>query len=125
LLALIGNEKRQRDNTIKLEHLTIMCGKSTVPTATVQLKINDEVKTASAFGDGPVDAAFIAVRDIIKRKIRLEEYLVQAITGGSNDLGKVHVQITNKNKTYDGFSADTDIVTASVEAYIDAINKMF
>jgi 2-isopropylmalate synthase len=125
LLALIGNEKRQRDNTIKLEHLTIMCGKSTVPTATVQLKINDEVKTASAFGDGPVDAAFIAVRDIIKRKIRLEEYLVQAITGGSNDLGKVHVQITNKNKTYYGFSADTDIVTASVEAYIDAINKMF
>ena len=124
LLALIGKEKRHKDNAIKLEHLTIMCGKSAVPTATVQLKIKDEIYTASATGDGPVDAAFIAVRDIIKKKIRVEEYLVQAITGGSNDLGKVHVQIINNKKTFYGFSADTDIVTASVEAYIDAINKI-
>jgi len=49
---------------------------------------------------------------------------VQAITRGSNDIGKVHVQIENKGKMYYGFSGNTDIITASVEAFVDAINKI-
>ena len=53
----------------------------------------------------------------------VEEFLVQAITRGCDDVGKVHIQIENRGNIYYGFSANTDIVTASVEAFIDAISK--
>ncbi len=61
---------------------------------------------------------------IIKKKVRLEEFLVQAITRGSDDLGKVHVQISYKGNIYYGFGGSTDIITASVEAFIDAISNI-
>ena len=61
---------------------------------------------------------------LIKRKVTLEEFLIQAITRGSDDLGKVHVEIENRGQTYYGFSANTDIITASVEAFLDAIGKV-
>ena len=74
--------------------------------------------------NGPVDAAFKAVKKLVRHKVRLEEFLVQAITRGTDDLGKVHIQIENRGKLYYGFSGNTDIITASVEAFIDAINKI-
>jgi len=70
-----------------------------------------------------VDAALNAVKAIVKEEMELKEFLIQAITRGSDDTGKVHMQITKDAKTYYGFGTDTDIVTASVEAYLDAINK--
>ena len=71
-----------------------------------------------------MDAAFNAVKQIIHPKVILEEFLIQAITRGSDDMGKVHVQIAYKGRHYYGFSADTDVVTASTEAFIDAISKI-
>ena len=71
-----------------------------------------------------LDAAFNAVKQIIRKTVTLEEFLIQAITRGSDDIGKVHVQLENKGNLYYGFSANTDIVTASVEAFIDAISKI-
>ena len=56
--------------------------------------------------------------------MHLEEFLIQAITKGSDDIGKVHIQVEHQGKTYYGFSANTDIITASVEAFIDAIDKI-
>ena len=56
--------------------------------------------------------------------MHLEEFLVQAITKGSDDFGKVHIQVAHMDKIYYGFSANTDIVTAAVEAFIDAISKI-
>ena len=56
--------------------------------------------------------------------IRIEEFLIQAITRGSDDMGKVHMQVEHKNVVYYGFSASTDIITASVEAFIDAMSQI-
>jgi 2-isopropylmalate synthase len=56
--------------------------------------------------------------------VHLEEFLIQAITRGSDDLGKVHVQVEHQEKIYYGFGTNTDIITASVEAFIDAISKI-
>jgi len=92
--------------------------------ATVRLRINNEIHSATASGNGPIDAAFTAVKQLIKRKVNLEEFLIQAITRGSDDLGKVHVQIENRGKLYYGFSASTDIITGAVEAFVDAISKI-
>jgi 2-isopropylmalate synthase len=99
-------------------------GKNTIPVATVTLNMGGEVHTATSEGNGPIDAAFSAVRMIVTQKAKLEEFLIQAITRGSNDLGKVHVTVEYKSVMYYGFSASTDIITASVEAYIDALAQI-
>jgi 2-isopropylmalate synthase len=124
LEVLVGKEETSKIGKIKLVHLQVLAGKSTIPMATVTLSINDELFTATEAGNGPVDASFSAVKSIVHHKVRLEEYLVQAITRGTDDLGKVHVQIENKGRVYYGFSGNTDIITASVEAFIDAINRI-
>ena len=123
LQVLMGTYKKE-DRNIKLELLQVIAGKSAIPTAMVRVRINGVVHTSTATGNGPIDAAFSAIKQLIKRKVTLEEYLVQAITKGSDDLGKVHVQIENRGQTYYGFSANTDIITASVEAFLDAIGKI-
>ena len=124
LYVLAGVKKALLNRNIKLEHLQVICGQSTIPTATVTLNIEGESFTSSSTGNGPIDAAFSAVKQLIQKNISLEEFLVQAITRGSNDLGKVHIQVENKGSIYYGFSANTDIITASVEAFLDAISKI-
>ncbi|MBN2763233.1 MAG: 2-isopropylmalate synthase, partial [Bacteroidales bacterium] len=121
LVGISGSHDRKK---IQLERLQVLCGSSTIPVATVSLNYEGELITSTASGIGPIDAAFNAVRELIHHKFKLEEYLVQAITKGSDDLGKVHVQIENRGRYYYGFSGNTDIVTASVEALIDALNRI-
>ena len=124
LEVLAGREKQKGKRPIELVSLQVMCGKSTIPTATVQVSFKGDVFTETASGNGPIDASFTAVKNLVKRRVRLEEFLIQAITRGSDDLGKVHVQIEHKGDNYYGFSAHTDIVTASVEAFLDALGKI-
>lgn len=112
------------EKSLKLDLLQVSCGKSLIPVATVGMKINGEVHYATASGNGPIDASFSAVRQLISRTVHLEEFLIQAITKGSDDLGKVHIQVEHQGQTYYGFSANTDIITASVEAFIDALAKI-
>lgn len=124
LEILVGNENSKKNRSLKLESLQVVCGLSTIPTATVQVSFDGDVFTETASGNGPVDAAYNAIKSITKRRVHVEEYLVQAITRGSDDLGKVHVQISHKGKMFHGFAANTDIVTASVESFLDAISKI-
>jgi 2-isopropylmalate synthase len=109
---------------LHLSRLQVLCGKGTSPVATVHLVWDGECHTATAEGNGPVDASINAVKEILKKKVRIEEFLIQAITRGSDDLGKVHMQVEHKNIVYYGFSASTDIITASVEAFIDAMSQI-
>lgn len=123
LSILMGNPTSGQAK-VKLEFLQVVSGKTTAPMATVRLTLDGELKSATSAGNGPVDAAINAVKEIVLRKgIVLQEFLIQAITRGSNDVGKVHMQVEWDGMTFYGFSANTDIVTASVEAYLDAINK--
>ncbi len=122
-LASLMNQTAKTEKSISLEFLQVVSGKTTVPMATVRLMLNGEIHSATEAGNGPVDAAINAVKSIINEKMELKEFLIQAITRGSDDTGKVHMQIQHNGKIYYGFGADTDIVTASVEAYLDAVNK--
>jgi 2-isopropylmalate synthase len=123
LLVLLG-EMGKGDRRIKLGFLQVVTGKDMVPMATVKLNISDEEFSATESGNGPVDAALCAVKSIIQRELILTEFLIQAITRGSDDLGKVHMQVESEGNLYNGFGANTDIITASVEAFIDAVNKI-
>ncbi len=123
-IRILTGEVFQGEKSLKLEMLQVTCGKSAIPVATVGIKINGEIHTSTASGNGPIDAAFTAVRTLISKTVHLEEFLVQAITKGSDDLGKVHIQVEHEGKIFYGFSAHTDIITASVEAFIDAISNI-
>lgn len=123
LLVLIGKDKRDEQRAIKLNSLQVVCGKSMIPSATVSLYIQGEKKSETAMGDGPVDASYNAVKKLIPKRLKLLEFLIQGFNNGSDDFGQVNVQIECDSKIYYGFGADTDIVTASVEAFVDAISK--
>ena len=124
LYIIAGVTQDKLKQRMHVKYLQVVCGKNAIPMATVKLLIDGEECVATSSGNGPVDAAFKAVRSLVHRKINLEEYLVQAITRGTDDVGQVHIQIENKGNIYYGFSANTDIVTASVEAYVNAISKI-
>jgi 2-isopropylmalate synthase len=123
-IRILTGEVFHGEKPLKLEMLQVTCGKSSIPVATVGVKINGEIHTTTATGNGPIDASFTAVKQLISKTVHLEEFLIQAITKGSDDLGKVHIQVEHQGKIYYGFSANTDIITASVEAFIDAIAKI-
>jgi 2-isopropylmalate synthase len=92
--------------------------------AKLKLRVHGKSHEASSEGSGPVDAATNCIDKILNKDFTIEEYLVQAITGGSKDTSKVHMQVKIGDRVTTGFGADTDIVVASVHAYIDALNKI-
>jgi 2-isopropylmalate synthase len=123
-VALLVGDVKKEERRIKLDFLQVVTGKNLIPMATIRLNIAGEIFSATMSGNGPVDATIKAIKAIIHRKTVLHEFLIQAITKGSDDVGKVHMQVVFEGKVYYGFAAHTDIITASAEAFIDAINKM-
>ncbi|MDD6365104.1 MAG: 2-isopropylmalate synthase [Bacteroidales bacterium] len=122
LLVLAGAE-RASNRHVKLDFLQVTSGMGVRPVASIGLDIAGEKFEAAATGNGPVDASINALKKIISRTMTIKEFTIQNITKGSDDLGKVHMQVEHDGHIYYGFGANTDIVTASVEAYIDCINK--
>ncbi len=123
-IALLVGDATRKERRIKLDFLQVFSGKSLKPMSNVVLDIAGEKFEATASGNGPVDAAIKAVKQIIHRQVIIDEFLVQAINHGSDDVGKVHMQVEHEDSIYHGFGANTDIITASVEAFLDAINKI-
>ena len=110
-------------HAVKLDFLQVTTGKGVKSVASIGLDISNQKFEAAASGNGPVDAAIKALKKIIMKQMTLKEFTIQAISKGSDDVGKVHMQVEYNGSLYYGFGANTDIVTASVEAYIDCINK--
>lgn len=122
ILMLAGADTAS-DHAVKLDYLQVTTGKGVKSVASIGLDISGQKFEEAASGNGPVDAAIKALKRIITKNMTLKEFTIQAIDKGSDDVGKVHMQVEYNGHVYYGFGADTDIVTASVEAYIDCINK--
>lgn len=122
-ILVIAGANRSDAHKIKLDFLQVTSGVGVQSVASLGLSIAGEKFEACASGNGPVDAAVRALKNIIKREMTIKEFTIQAISKGSDDMGKVHMQVEYKGHSYYGFGANTDIVAASVEAYLDAINK--
>ncbi|KYC52442.1 MAG: 2-isopropylmalate synthase [Candidatus Methanofastidiosum methylothiophilum] len=113
------------EKEVKLEEMTIISGLHITPTATAILNINGNKKVGSNIGNGAVDAALNALKSVVPEKITLEEYRLEAITGGSDALCQVSVKMVNEeNVKALGKSVGPDIVMTSVNAAIEAINKL-
>ena len=122
VLMLAGADTAEA-HAVKLDFLQVTTGKGVKSVASIGLDISNQKFEAAASGNGPVDAAIKALKKIIMKQMTLKEFTIQAISKGSDDVGKVHMQVEYEGSIYYGFGANTDIVTASVEAYIDCINK--
>ena len=123
LLYLVGDIDRMKQQSISLKFMQVTTG-TLVPTATVVLKFGDHERMSTATGNGPVDAAVSAIKKLINEKVVLAEFLMQAITRGSNDVGRVHVQVECGSRTVHGFGAHTDTTRASIEAFLDALRAL-
>ena len=123
ILMLAGAE-RTGERVVKVDWLQATSGVGMKPVASVGLDIAGEKFEAAATGNGPVDAAINALRQIVKRKITINEFTIQGISKGSDDCCKVHMQVEYEGHIFYGFAASTDIVTASIDAYVDCINKI-
>ncbi len=126
IAAIINDEVRTVEQTYVLEYLNVTSGTGTIPTGTVRIRTTgDAVHQAAACGDGPVDAAYEAIRLATGQTPELENYSMRAITGGKEAMGEATVRVKDGNgRSYIGRGASTDIVEASAKAYLDAINRM-
>ncbi|MDR0428865.1 MAG: 2-isopropylmalate synthase [Tannerellaceae bacterium] len=123
-VLMLAGKDRTDTHRIKLEHLQVTSGIGLQSMASVCLNLSGVRRCEAAAGNGPVDAGIKAVKKAISNSdMTIQEFLIQAISKGSDDTGKVHMQVEYKGNVYYGFSANTDIIAASVEAFVDAINK--
>lgn len=123
LAALVGDITRDRGQQIWQRVFTrAVAGDH--PTATISLRRNGEAITRAALGDGPVDAAFEAIRQITGIPAKIEKYRIDNVTSGGDSLGKVVCCLMHDGRCCEGSSTGTDIVIASVDAYLDALNQL-
>ncbi|KPV40429.1 2-isopropylmalate synthase [Thiohalorhabdus denitrificans] len=124
LLALVNDEVTRIAERYKVARLHVCSDTGQAPEADLTLEVDGAERSATAGGDGPVDAAFKAVEAITEVDAELKLYSVNAITGGTDAQGEVTVRLERGGRIVNGQGADTDIVTASVKAYVHALNKL-
>jgi len=122
--ALVRGELTAVEDLYSLDYLHVSSGMAAIPTATVRIMREGKVVEEAACGDGPVDAAYRAVDRIIQLQTTLEDYQLRAVTGGKDALGEVTVKVRAGDRVYTGRGVSTDIIVASVKAYLNALNKV-
>ncbi|MFD1912885.1 2-isopropylmalate synthase [Halodurantibacterium flavum] len=125
LIALMQDSTTHAEHDfIQVRRLRVICGTDGPQEAELTLSIDGEEKSIDATGDGPIDAAFNAVKMLFPHKARLQLYQVHAVTEGTDAQATVSVRMEEDGKIVTGQSADTDTVVASVKAYVNALNKL-
>jgi 2-isopropylmalate synthase len=121
---LITKDFNEIPKTYELQRFVINSGNTITATASIVLKNEEEEIEEASTGDGPVDAAFKAIEKILGIELTLEDYTLHALTEGKDAQGNVVVKISRDGKSYVGKGLSTDIVEASIRAYINAVNRM-
>jgi len=112
------------EHTYRLEHLRVVIDTDNTPNATATIRTKGKTVEAYAEGDGPVDAAYEAIRKAVGKSPNLASYSIRAVTSGKEALGEATVKVVEAGRTYIGRGISTDIIEASAKAYLDAINRM-
>lgn len=121
--AIVEDEVVRIPTTWALEHFSVNIETQRPPRALMRLKKGGKVFEVSSSGDGPVDACYKAIEKIAKVKAKLSQYSLNAVTGGKDALGEVSVKLKFKDQEIAGRGASTDIIEASVKAYLQALNR--
>ena len=123
LIALVEEEIRSERKIYRLVSVRVSTGTDIIPQAQVKIRYKNRVFAVASEGDGPVDACYKAVDKIVGVKGVLLEYRLEAITGGKDAIGEVNIKVRFKNRIVTGRASSTDIIEASVLAYLNAINR--
>ncbi len=124
LEAVIASSAMQAPSTYHFEAYTTTSSNVSSSMSQVTLKCNDEIICGVSNGDGPIDSAFRAIEQCIGHHYELDDFQVQSVTEGKEALGSALVRLRNNGKLYSGNGTSTDIVAASIRAYINALNKI-
>ncbi len=126
LIALASDERATVPELWALENLQVVCGTTSVPTATVRLRDPaGKIHNYAASGTGPVDAAYKAIDAIVKLPVTLLEFGINGVTEGIDALAEASVRVRHEDqRSSHGHGADTDIVVASAKAYIASLNQV-
>ncbi len=125
LEALMESKASSVPETFSLNRFVINSGNTISSTASLRILKGDEQIEDVATGDGPVDASFMAIERIVGVSFSLDEYVIHAVTGGKDAQGEVSVKIELEGKVYKGRGVSTDVVEASILAYLAAVNRYF
>jgi 2-isopropylmalate synthase len=122
--AIIQDEISQSLSAWQLEYLKVSVETGATPMAKITIKKGAQVKTSESAGDGPVDACYKAIEKVTDVKAKLVDYTIHSVTSGKDALGEVSVKVAHGSNEYSGRGASTDVIEASVKAYLVAINKI-
>lgn len=122
--AIIASAAMQVPPTYRLESYVINAGNTISAVAQMKLSKNGQTLSGVSLGDGSVDAAFLAIESILGRHYELDDFQIQAVTEGREAMGESVVKLRSGGKLYSGRGISTDIIGASVHAYLNAINKI-
>ena len=122
--ALVASVAMQAAPVYKLESYVINNGNIISSSAQIKLSRDGEMLSGISMGDGPIDAAFRALEQIIGHHFELDDFQIQAVTEGKEAVGSALIKLRNNGKLYSGNGISTDIIGASIGAYINAVNKI-
>jgi 2-isopropylmalate synthase len=126
LEAIVQDETQSQSGIgFVLERVQVSCGDHECPTATVTIRTPDGRElTDAAVGTGPVDAVYRAINRLAEVPNQLIEFSVQSVTAGIDAIGEVTIRLQHEGRIYSGHSANTDIIVASAQAYLNALNRL-
>ena len=122
--TMVASTAMQVPSTYVLENYVINSGLTISATAHVRLTRRDELLESVAIGDGPIDAAFIAIEQITGHHYELDDFQIQAVTEGHEAMGETVVRLRSDGRLYSGRGLSTDIIGSSIQAYVNALNKI-
>ncbi len=125
IIALVrADSGEDEDDRLQLVSMKVVCGTGGPAESTIEMEVDGKDMSATAEGDGPVDATFKAIREIHPNAARLQLYQVSAVTEGTDAQATVSVRLEEDGVIATGQSANTDTVVASAKAYIHALNRL-
>jgi 2-isopropylmalate synthase len=124
LIALVDDEVASGHDRIKFVALQVVCGSQGPQKATLALSVDGAERTTTAFGNGPVDATFNAIKALFPHAAKLQLYQVHAVTEGTDAQAEVTVRLEENGRTVNGLGADPDTLVASARAYVNALNRL-
>jgi len=122
--AIIASAALQVPPTYKLDTFVITSGNTISSTAHIKLTRNGQPMEGVSIGDGPIDAAFVAIEQITGCHYELDDFQLQSVTEGREAMGQTVVKLRSAGKVYSGKGISTDIVAAGIHAYLSALNKI-
>ena len=123
IIALVDDEARVND-FVNFVSLQVICGSIGPQTAELEIEVDGSTRQTKATGDGPVDATFNAIKELVPHSATLQLYQVNAVTEGTDAQAGVTVRLADEDRTANGQGADTDTLVASARAYVNALNKL-